>query len=67
MKIKDILLLPFMIILFFLDRISLLFIFWENSYKFDKWLYKDEQILISIHRVLLFFSIISFFNLLFAI
>jgi hypothetical protein len=61
--VRHALLLPFLITLFILDRVFLVFAFWLSSEKFQTWLYKDELILESIHRVLIFLSSLSVIQL----
>ena len=50
---KYVLLLPFLMTLFILDRVFLVLVFWKTGYNFNKWVYKDELIIESIHRVLI--------------
>jgi hypothetical protein len=49
--VRYILLLPFFIALFILDRAFLVLVYWKSVPKFEDWVYKDELILDSIHRV----------------
>jgi len=51
--VKYILLFPLLITVFILDRVFLVLTWWETGHKFQYWLYKDELILESIHRVLI--------------
>lgn len=60
---KHVLLFPLLITVFVLDRVFLVFAFWLPSEKFEAWLYKDELILESIHRVLIFLSSLSVMQL----
>jgi hypothetical protein len=61
--VKHVLLFPILIAVFILDRVFLVFAFWVPSEKFETWLYKDELILESIHRVLIFLSSVSVIQL----
>jgi hypothetical protein len=40
-----------MLLIFILDRVVLVFMFWENSYKFSKWKKTEAFILNSLIRV----------------
>ena len=48
---RYILLLPFFIALFVLDRAFLVLVYWKSVPKFEDWVYKDELIIESMHRV----------------
>ena len=48
---RYVLLLPLLITLFILDRVFFVLVFWEDSIRFNHWLYKDELIIESIFRV----------------
>ena len=65
--VKHALLLPLLTTLFILDRVFLVLIWWEDSLRFQQWIYKDELILESIHRVLICLSTISVIQLFTAI
>jgi len=65
--VKHVLLFPILITVFILDRVFLVFAIWVSSEKFQTWVYKDELILESMHRVLIFLSsasVIQLFTLL---
>lgn len=64
---KYILLFPLLITVFILDRVFLVLIWWKIGHKFQYWLYKDELILESIHRVLIGLLTISVIQLFTAI
>lgn len=59
----QILTLPLFATLFFMDRVVLLFVWGENSYKFKKWLYNDTLMVASVIRVFIFITVVMFLSI----
>lgn len=59
----QILTLPLFATLFLMDRVVLLFVWNENSYKFKKWLYHDTLMVASVIRVFIFITVVMFLSI----